>query len=87
MPKRSQQTIINTRPAVHNGELVSASTVVQVTQLALNGPFRGDFQIIDQGRLIVGEHPDLGERFTITSYSACAPRPFCQPTGSRRCLQ
>ena len=70
MPKRSPQTIINTRPAVHNGELVSASTVVQVTQLALNGPFRGDFQIIDQGRLIVGEHPDLGERFTITSYGA-----------------
>ena len=68
MPKRSPQTIINTRPAVHNGELVSASTVVQVTQLALNGPYRGDFQIIGQGRLIVGEHTDLGERVVATTY-------------------
>lgn len=68
MPKRSPQTIINTRPAVHNGELVHASTVVQVSQLALSGPWRGDLQIIGQGRLIVGEHPDLGERVVATTY-------------------
>jgi len=57
---------------VRNGEFVATSTVLQISQLAMTSPFVGDFQIIGQGRLIVGEHPDLGERFIVTSGGAFA---------------
>lgn len=68
MSKRALQAVIDQRPPVHNGELVPVATVVQISQIALSGPFRGDFQIIDEGRLIVGEHPDQGERLIGGSY-------------------
>lgn len=48
------------RPAVVKGTL--GSTTVVVTNLAVTGPYRGDFQIIDEGRLIVGQSPDSGPR-------------------------
>jgi len=57
---------------VRNGEFVATATVLQISQLAMTSPFVGDFQIIGQGRLIVGEHPDLGERFIVTSGGAFA---------------
>lgn len=68
MPKSSLLASINARPAVHNGELVTAATVVQVSQLAMTAPYSGDFQIIDNGRLIVGEHPDLGDRVVVGKF-------------------
>jgi len=57
---------------VRNGEFVATATVLQISQLAMTSPFVGDFQITGQGRLIVGEHPDLGERFIVTSGGAFA---------------
>lgn len=68
MPKSALLASINARPAVHNGELVTAATVVQVSQLAMTAPYSGDFQIIDNGRLIVGEHPDLGDRVVVGKF-------------------
>lgn len=59
-------------PPVRNGEFVATATVLQISQLAMTSPFVGDFQITGQGRLIVGEHPDLGERFIVTSGGAFA---------------
>ena len=67
MPKRDLQQRINDRPAVARGILTGA-TVVQVSQLAMTAPFSGDFQIIDQGRLIVGANIDFGPRVTVTDY-------------------
>ena len=52
------------RPAVVKGTL--GSTTVVVTNLAVTGPYRGDFQIIDEGRLIVGQSPDSGPRGVMT---------------------
>ena len=67
MPKRDLQQSINTRPAVASGILTGA-TVIQVSQLAMSAPFSGDFQIIDQGRLIVGANIDFGPRVTVTDF-------------------
>lgn len=47
-------------PAVVSGAATATSVVV--TNLSVSGPFRGDFQIVDEGRLIVGADPDGGER-------------------------
>ena len=70
MPKRAPQIVIDSKPSVVNGEIVTAATVVQVTQLAMGGPFRGDFQITDQGRLIVGEDVNLGPRVIVSQSGA-----------------
>ena len=67
MPKSALLATINNRPPVRNGELVSAS-VVQVSQIAFATPFRGDFQIVDSGRLIVGEHPDMDDRVIVGKF-------------------
>ena len=72
MPKSAILKRTDETPPVRNGEFVATSTVLQISQLAMTSPFVGDFQIIGQGRLIVGEHPDLGERFTVTSGGAFA---------------
>lgn len=69
MPKRDLRVRIDERPVVVGG-VMHAATVVQVSQLAMTSPFSGDFQIIDDGRLIVGDHPDLGERVVIGKYGA-----------------
>lgn len=50
------------QPPVRNGEFVATATVLQISQLAVSGPYVGDFQIIGNGRLIIGEHPDIGTR-------------------------
>ena len=47
-------------PAVVSGAATATSVVV--TNLSVSGPFRGDFQIVDEGRLIVGADPDTGSR-------------------------
>ena len=85
MPKRALLATIDNRPAVHNGELVSAATVVQVSQLAMTAPYSGDFQIIDEGRLIVGDHPDLGGRVVVSkfgtfNYDEAGVSTFAAPT-------
>ena len=72
MPKQTFLKRTDETPPVRNGEFVATSTVLQISQLAMTSPFVGDFQIIGQGRLIVGEHPDLGERFIVTSGGAFA---------------
>lgn len=68
MPKSAVRIIIDTPPATRNGELTGAATVVQVSQLAMTAPFSGDFQIIDNGRLIVGENVEWGGRVVIGQY-------------------
>lgn len=72
MPKQTFLKRTDETPPVRNGEFVATATVLQISQLAMTSPFVGDFQIIGQGRLIVGEHPDLGERFIVTSGGAFA---------------
>lgn len=72
MPKQTFLKRTDETPPVRNGEFVATSTVLQISQLAMTSPFVGDFQIIGQGRLIVGEHPDMGERFIVTSGGAFA---------------
>lgn len=56
------------RPVVAKGELVPVATVVQIDRLTVAGPYSGDFQIKNGGRLIVGEDPDSGARVIIGSY-------------------
>lgn len=53
---------LDTQPPVISGEFVPVQSVVTVTNLAVTGPYRGDFQVIDEGRVIVGNDPDLGPR-------------------------
>lgn len=72
MPKQTFLKRTDETPPVRNGEFAATSTVLQISQLAMTSPFVGDFQIIGQGRLIVGEHPDLGKRFIVTSGGAFA---------------
>lgn len=50
------------QPPVISGEFVPVQSVVTVTNLAVTGPYRGDFQVIDEGRVIVGNDPDIGPR-------------------------
>jgi hypothetical protein len=40
--------------------------VIQVTQLSIGEPLSGDLQIVDNGRLIVGDDPDTGQRVLVT---------------------
>jgi len=47
-------------PAVIAG--ASTATSIVITRLAVTGPIRGDVQIVDDGRLIVGADPDSGSR-------------------------
>lgn len=68
MPKSDIRIVIDTPPNVHNGEMASAATVVQVSQLAMSSPFSGDFQIVDNGRLIVGENIDFGDRVVVGKF-------------------
>lgn len=67
MPKTDLVRRTDQTPQVRNGELVTGATVIQVSQLAMTSPFSGDFQIVDQGRLIVGQNPDLGARMIISN--------------------
>lgn len=50
------------QPPVISGDFVATQSVVAITNLSVTGPYRGDFQVIDQGRVIVGEDPDTGSR-------------------------
>lgn len=68
MPKSDVRIVIDTPPMTRNGELVGAATVVQVSQLAMTAPFSGDFQIIDNGRLIVGDNIDFGGRVVVGKF-------------------
>lgn len=45
-----------------SGEMVAVASVTQVQHLTISGPYSGDFQIVDNGRLIVGNDPDVGNR-------------------------
>jgi hypothetical protein len=47
-------------PAVIAG--ASTATSIVITNLSVTGPIRGDVQIVDGGRLIVGADPDSGSR-------------------------
>ena len=49
-------------PPIISGDFVPVQSVVAVTNLSVTGPYRGDFQVIDQGRVIVGDDPDTGPR-------------------------
>lgn len=49
-------------PSVISGDFVPIQSVIAVTNLTVTGPYRGDFQVVDQGRVIVGEDPDIGPR-------------------------
>ena len=67
--------------AVLSGEMVSVANVLQVNELTVTGPYSGDFQIIDNGRLIVGSSPDVGSRIIISpksmaGYSAAGTKTF-----------
>jgi hypothetical protein len=62
MPKADLVQTINQNLALRNGEFGAGGSVVQVTSLAMSSPFSGDFQIIDAGRLIVGNSSTSGGR-------------------------
>lgn len=62
MSKRDSEIRINRPAFTLSGEMVSVGSVVQVQQLVVAGPYSGDFQIINNGRLIVGNDPDAGAR-------------------------
>ncbi len=49
-------------PPIISGDFVPVQSVVAITNLSVTGPYRGDFQVIDQGRVIVGDDPDTGPR-------------------------
>lgn len=66
MPKSDLVRRTDQTQLARNGELVTATSVLQISQIALTGPFSGDFQIVDEGRLIVGQNPNLGARFIVT---------------------
>lgn len=59
---------IDLTPPIRNGEIVTGATLIQVSQLALTSPFAGDFQIVNNGRLIVGENPDVGARVIVANH-------------------
>jgi hypothetical protein len=66
MPKSDLLRRNDQRTPIVNGELVPVATVVQVQQITLAGPFVGDLQITNGGRLIVGNSPDLGARLIVS---------------------
>lgn len=62
MPKRDLQRRIDNQSPVISGEMVAVASITQVQHLTVRGPYSGDFQIVDNGRLIVGQDPDIGSR-------------------------
>jgi phage baseplate assembly protein gpV len=81
MPKRDLLRRIDQSSPVLNGEMVAVASITQVQHLTISGPYSGDFQIIDNGRLIVGNDPDIGARGIITprgmfGYSAASTQTF-----------
>ena len=66
MAKIDAQRRADVTPPVANGELVPVASVVQITHLTVAGPYEGDFQIVNSGRLIVGEYVDVGARVVIS---------------------
>ena len=81
MSKRDSEIRINRPALLLSGEMVSVGSVVQVSQLVVTGPFSGDFQIINNGRLIVGNDPDGGARGVMSpkhlkGYSAAGTNTF-----------
>ena len=67
MSKRDLLTRNDQRPPVRNGEFVVVGSVTQFQNVTLTGPWPGDFQIVNNGRLIVGPNPDYGPRFVGTT--------------------
>lgn len=64
-----------------NGEMIAVASVTQVQHLTISGPYSGDFQIVDNGRLIVGADPDIGARMIVApkgmfGYSAAGTMTF-----------
>lgn len=81
MPKRDLQKRIDNQSPVMSGEMVAVASVTQVQHLTISGPYSGDFQIVDNGRLIVGADPDIGARMIVTpkgmfGYSAAGTNTF-----------
>ncbi|MCB0242588.1 MAG: hypothetical protein KDI12_04210, partial [Anaerolineae bacterium] len=70
MSKRDLLTRNDQRPPVRNGEFVVVGSVTQFQNVTLTGPWPGDFQIVNNGRLIVGSNPDYGPRFVATTKGA-----------------
>jgi hypothetical protein len=68
MPKKAVLATIDAKPSAVNGELATGATVIQVTQLSISEPLSGDLQIVDEGRLIVGDNPDIGQRVIVTKH-------------------
>lgn len=68
MTKRDLQRRIDNQSPVMSGEMVAVASVTQVQHLTISGPYSGDFQIIDNGRLIVGADPDAGNRGILSPY-------------------
>ena len=66
MPKSDLVRRTDQAQFIRNGEIVTATSVLQISQIAMTSPFSGDFQIVDEGRLIVGESPNLGARFVVS---------------------
>ena len=67
MSKRDNELRINRSSPVIGGEMVAVASVTQVQHLTISGPYSGDFQIIDNGRLIVGNDPEIGARIIVSS--------------------
>lgn len=81
MPKRDLQRRIDNQSPVMSGEMVAVASVTQVQHLTISGPYSGDFQIVDNGRLIVGADPDIGARMIVApkgmfGYSAAGTNTF-----------
>ena len=81
MSKRDLVRRIDNQSPVISGEMVAVASVTQVQHLTISGPYSGDFQIVDNGRLIVGQDPDAGSRVIITNrglfgYSAAGTNTF-----------
>ena len=60
--KNDRLKSIDASPPVISGEFAPGQSVIAVTNLSVTGPYRGDFQVIDEGRVIVGNDPDIGPR-------------------------
>lgn len=81
MSKRDLVRRIDNASPVISGEMVAVASITQVQHLTISGPYSGDFQIVDNGRLIVGQDPDAGARVIITNrgqfgYSAAGTNTF-----------
>lgn len=81
MSKRDLVKRIDNQSPVIGGEMVVVASVTQVQHLTISGPYSGDFQIVDNGRLIVGQDPDAGARVIVSNrghfgYSAAGTNTF-----------